>query len=86
MDYDRASGIVRFTQPQRLRPPLVDVPVVKAEAPHIRHFLKRNPGYTVGDELLCLCELSRDNLTRAGRRMVEAGAALPRDPVVEVLP
>ena len=72
--YDRASGIVRFAQPQRLRPPLAGVPKAKAEDTHIRHFLTLNPGHARGDELLCLCELSRDNLTRAGRRMVEAGA------------
>ena len=38
--------------------------------PHVAFFLKRNPGHGDGDELVCLTELSDDNLTRAGRRMV----------------
>lgn len=31
-------------------------------------FLAANPGYQSGDELVCLCELSLDNLSKVGRR------------------
>jgi len=82
--YDRASGIVRFEQPQRLRLPLAGVPAGKADDPHIRHFLKLNPGHTKGDELVCLCELSGGNLTRAGRRMVDAGNEQSQPHVMEI--
>jgi hypothetical protein len=38
---------------------------------HIRFFLERNPGYREGDELACLTPLSRDNLNRCGRRVIQ---------------
>ena len=33
-------------------------------------FLDKNPGYIKGDELVCLCEISVDNLNRMGRRVL----------------
>ncbi|MCL2079552.1 MAG: hypothetical protein FWH17_06870 [Oscillospiraceae bacterium] len=33
-------------------------------------FLKKNPGYMNGDELICLCEISVDNLNKLGRRVL----------------
>lgn len=76
--YDRASGVVRFDQPQSLREALAHVPDAKARNPHVRHFLSLNPHHAQGDELVSLCRLSRDNLTRAGRRMVEVRTELAR--------
>ena len=72
--YDPAAGVVRFPEPQRLRPELAAVPPGRARDPHVDFFRRVNPGYLDGDELVCLTELSPDNLTPAGRRMVEAGA------------
>jgi hypothetical protein len=69
--YDPGSGLVRFTQPQRLRPELNRIPDGRAAAdPHVSFFERRNPGCARGDELVCLTELSLENLTAAGRRMV----------------
>jgi hypothetical protein len=67
--FDRKSGIVRFNQPQRLRSGLREVRPERTSDPHVAFFLSRNPGYDNGDELVCLTELSPDNLTAAGRRM-----------------
>jgi len=33
-------------------------------------FLNKNPGYMNGDELICLCEISVDNLNKSGRRVL----------------
>ena len=33
-------------------------------------FLDKNPGYMNGDELICLCEISVNNLNRLGRRVL----------------
>jgi len=33
-------------------------------------FLEKNPGYKKGDELVCLCELSVDNINKLGRRVL----------------
>jgi hypothetical protein len=35
-------------------------------------FTARNPGYGDGDELVCLAEVALDNLSRVGRRLVDA--------------
>ena len=69
--YDPGSGLVRFAQPQRLRAELNRIPEGRLRAdPHISFFACRNPGCAQGDELACLTELSPENLTAAGRRMV----------------
>lgn len=70
--YDPVAGIVRFKHPQRLRNGLAGVPEGRKTNPHVAHFLARNPGYNLGDELVCLTELHESNLTSAGRRMVLA--------------
>ena len=68
--YLHEKGVVRFAQPQRLSGQLQDVPAGRRRDPHIDFFLKRNPGWIEGDELVCLTELRDENLTPAGCRMV----------------
>ena len=68
-------AMVRFAEPQRLRAHLTGIPDNRKEDPHVSYFARANPGYEQGDELVCLAELSAENLTPAGRRMVAAGAA-----------
>jgi hypothetical protein len=59
------KGILDFNgRSQYLKPPLSGIPEGKLAAnPHIRFFAKANPGHARGDELACLAEFSRDNLT-----------------------
>jgi hypothetical protein len=38
---------------------------------HVAFFLKKNPGYSVGDELVCIAKLSRENLNRLGRKILD---------------
>jgi len=62
------TGVVRLRAPQRLRPHLAAAPAhLGADAPGA-FFLAANPGHGDGDELACLCALTADNLTSAGRR------------------
>jgi len=68
--FDPEAGLVRFPNPQRLRDGLLDIPPGRLANPAVAFFARRNPGFRAGDELVCLCELSDDNLTPAGRRMV----------------
>lgn len=68
--YAPEEGIVRFPRPQRLADDLKDVPAGRRRDPHIEFFLKMNPGWAHGDELVCLTELCDENLTPAGRRMI----------------
>jgi hypothetical protein len=67
--YDPATGIVRFERPQVLVPELLDVPEGRTHDEHVAFFLARNPGYTRGDELVCLSDISDANLTAAARRI-----------------
>jgi hypothetical protein len=69
--YNSEKGIVRFTQPQRLRSGLDAVPTGRSADPHVAFFLKQNSGHVLGDELVCLTELADDNLTPAGKRMIQ---------------
>ena len=68
--FDPATGIVRFHQPQRLRGPLAAVPAGRAAEADVVFFLARNPGHADGDELACVADLDPAQLTPAGRRVV----------------
>ena len=70
-----SAGVVRFPHQQRLRAHLAGVPEERLGDPHVAFFHGANPGHARGDELVCLTDLSWENLTPAGRRMVRAGAA-----------
>jgi len=70
--YDPPTGVVGLESPQRLRESLAGIPPQRTDDPHIAFFASRNPGHACGDELVCLTELSPDNLTPAGRRMARA--------------
>jgi hypothetical protein len=73
--FDRATGIVRFVQPQKLRANLFAIPPGRDCDPHVAFFLTRNPGFVEGDELATLTEICPENLTPAGRRMMRGHAA-----------
>ena len=68
--FDPAPGIVRFRFPQKLCSGLKEVPLGREHDPHVSFFLSQNAGHVNGDELVCLTELCPENLTRAGRRMM----------------
>ena len=73
-DYLPDRGIARLDAPQVLRSELRELPAGHRDDPHVAFFLARNPGWERGDELVCLTEISEDNLTAAGRRMWREGA------------
>jgi hypothetical protein len=68
--YDAASGIVRLEQAMALRQGIAEVTEQRLRDPLVEFFTCRNPGHADGDELACITEISRSNLTRAGERMV----------------
>ncbi|MEO0768616.1 MAG: hypothetical protein AAFY72_04155 [Cyanobacteria bacterium J06649_4] len=67
--YDEAAGIVRFPTPQCLKGSLKGIPAERLRNPHVKFFAENNPGAAQGDELVCLTEVSENNLTKAGQRM-----------------
>lgn len=67
--YDANSGLVRFPEPRSfLNSELAVIADKDIARPEVQYFLKRNPEYARGDELLCLCELKKDKLTRIARQ------------------
>jgi hypothetical protein len=47
-----------------------------ARRPDVAFFLQRNPGYTYGEELVCLTELASANLRPLARRVFDRGLCL----------
>jgi hypothetical protein len=70
--YLAGSGIVRFHRATPLRRGIADVTEQRLRDPRVAFFSAMNPRHAEGDELACLTEMSRSNLTRAGERMVGA--------------
>jgi hypothetical protein len=71
-EYNAQTGVVRLRTATPLRSGVADVTEQRLRDPRIAFFTKMNPGHLLGDELACLTEISRSNLTRAGERMVGA--------------
>lgn len=71
--FDDACGVVSFPTPQgRLIDELADVPWQHRRLRSVAHFLRLNPGYRDGDELVCLCRLAPDNLRPFAARVFTA--------------
>lgn len=82
--FDPAAGIVRFPESQgHLRTPLAEISQRELRLAAVRFFLARNPGYGIGDELCCICELAAANLKSIGQRMFRKGAAEASQEVAE---
>ena len=72
-EYDAAAGVIRFHHASPLRDGVAEVSPQRLKDPDIAFFVQANPGYAQGEQLACLVELRRDNLTPAGRRMLGEG-------------
>ena len=65
------EGIVRLRSgTDRLKPRLAVIETHRLEQSRVREFLRRNPGYREGDELVCLARIDWDNFTRSMLRLV----------------
>lgn len=69
-EYTPGAGIVRFRNATPLRRGVAEVTEARLRDPQVAFFVRANPGHADGDELACVTEVSRSNLTRAGHRMV----------------
>jgi hypothetical protein len=69
--YDRARGIVRFDSGhERVRSGLAPITIRHLENLHVRFFVARNPGHSLGEELACLAEVRLIDITRIAVRLV----------------
>jgi hypothetical protein len=75
-DYDETTGVVRFPSPQVLSEDLRGIPEERLKDPRIAFFNRVNPGHPQGDELVCLTEVTEENMTRACRRVWFSGTEI----------
>jgi hypothetical protein len=69
--YLKEQGIVRVLPgADRLQEALACIPEHRCQNLHVRFFTEKNPGYTEGDELVCLAQISASNFTRVATQFV----------------
>lgn len=68
--YQSATGVVTFS-PQRVRPESIDALPAKMDA-HTQFFLRSNPGYLEGHELVCVARIAPDNFTNGLLRVLSS--------------
>lgn len=72
--FDPTTGVVRHAQGDAaLKAEFAGDAGKRAKNPLAAFFEARNPGHAQGDELLCLCELSGENLRPGARERFSAG-------------
>jgi hypothetical protein len=72
--YDATRGVVSFPCSRgHLKPEWATIEQTEATRPDVAYFLRSNPGYISGDELVCLTELASGNLRPLARRVFEQG-------------
>ena len=69
--YIEEQGIL-FFEPAAdcLNEKLAAIPEGREQNPHVQFFLQKNPGYTRGNELVCLADLDRQNWRRQAWRIM----------------
>ena len=68
--YDPNKGILCFPDSRgHLQEEWADIPQKDLTLPEVQFFLERNPGYKNGDELVCICELTEENLKPLTKRL-----------------
>lgn len=68
--YNPETGLLSFDTPQgRLTPELAEIPASHLRLPEVAYFLRKNPQYACGDELVCVGELAPENLRSFARRL-----------------
>jgi len=72
--YDPRSGVIRFDRSHgHLKPDIALPNAHELQKPAVAFFMRRNPGYLHGDELVCLCPLREDNMRPFARRIFSNG-------------
>jgi hypothetical protein len=72
--FDEARGVIHYPVSRgHLRAELASVGELERRRDDVRFFLERNPDYAQGDELVCLTELSAENLKPIARRLFAKG-------------
>ena len=72
--YSRHTGLVKFEESRgHLNPRFAYPSEEEKNKEAVRFFLERNPGYIHGHELVCLCEISEENMRPLTKRIFRRG-------------
>lgn len=72
--YNSAAGVVEFPESQgHLRNEIAMPTEEQASLPAVKFFLDRNPNFTQGHELVCLCEIEEANMKSLTKRIFNKG-------------
>ena len=64
------TGLLHFERSQgHLKPEWAEVPEAARRRKEVAFFLERNPDYDRGDEMVCLCEISLENMKPLTKRI-----------------
>lgn len=70
--YNKENGIVKNDGTNDfLRENVVVLSEKQLKNKNVQFFLEKNPSYQKGDELVCLAEISFENLTNLGKRVLK---------------
>jgi hypothetical protein len=74
-DYNPRTGVVEFSRSRGHLKQEIALPTPEeCGKPAVRYFLQRNPDYRRGHELVCLCEISEQNMKPLTRRIFSQAA------------
>ena len=72
--WQKDLGILRFDKHLgQLNPALAEATFQKSNKPHIAFFISKNPKFYEGEELVCLAELSPENMKRFAKEHILKG-------------
>ncbi|WP_022818975.1 hypothetical protein [Fusobacterium russii] len=70
--YIKETGIIKNDSTNDyLKEDIENISLKKKENENIKFFISKNPNYMQGDELVCLTEISYENLTKFGKRVIK---------------
>ena len=74
-EFSPDTGIVKFSKSRgRLNPEIAFPSEEEKSKESVQFFLERNPGYVLGHELVCLCEISEENMRPLTKRISRGSA------------
>jgi len=77
-EYIKEEGVVVFKQKLgELKKEHIEATYAKKKSTYASFFLERNPGFHKGDELVCVTEISRENMVRSAKGFVIDGFENP---------
>ena len=73
-EYNASTGVVEFTPSRgQLKGELAEPRAEEMERPGVAYFLRRNPGYRQGHELICVCDVDEGNMKPLTLRLFRQG-------------